>query len=375
MGLMRIAINTLAAQGKFYGGARYIRNLVRGLAKIDGDNEYILYTSPSEVVYYRDLGPNFQLTFRDSNRFMRILWEQTRLPWDLARRQVDVFHGTGFVSPLHKTCQQVTTVFDMTFFSLPEKHTLMKRAYFTRLIPASLARSDKVIVISESTREDVVRILGISPRKIKVTYPGKDERFKPIDNANGLNEVRSKYGLPERKVILFVGVIEPRKNLVTLLRAFEKLKDLHCEYCLVIAGATGWNYQDVFAEEAKLGLKEHLFFPGFIADEDLPLLYNLAEVFVYPSVYEGFGLPVLEAMACGVPVITSNVSSMPEVVGDVGLLVEPTNVEQLAQALARVLRDSSLRQRMRDNGLERSRLFSWEKMARETLAAYQEVAG
>jgi glycosyltransferase involved in cell wall biosynthesis len=242
------------------------------------------------------------------------------------------------------------------------------------MIPMSVKRSDVAIAISQSVKEDIVRILGVQPEKVKVIYLGKHERFRPIRDPERLSRFRTKYGL-SRRVVLFVGLIEPRKNLATLVQAFASLKSLHGDFCLVLAGDYGWGCQDVLASVRRYGIENHVLFPGFIPDGELPELYNLADVFVYPSLYEGFGLPVLEAMACGVPVVTSNVSSMPEVVGEAGLLVDPRSVEELAQGIRRVLTDATLRSQMREKGLERSELFSWEKTARETLEVYRQIAG
>lgn len=371
---MHVAINTLAVRPKLYGGGVYVKNLVRNLATLDKTNQYTLYVSAPNTTHFEGLGEQFHLLPTCSIPPLRLLWEQTKLPVDLRRRKIDVFHAPGYVSPLAHTCRQVTTINDMTFFLLPEKHTFVKRYYFRALIPLSAERSDVLITASESSRNDIVRILGIRPEKVKVIYLGKDDRFKPMPESDDLVNLRRKYGIG-KSVVLSVGVIEPRKNLLTLVEAFAKLKALHNDYILVLAGDYGLDYQRVRRRVQDLRVQDCVVFPGFIPDEELPSLYNLAEVFVYPSLYEGFGLPVLEAMACGIPVITSQVSSMPEIVGNAGLLVDPRSVEELATALARVLTDGELRQRMRKQGLERSQVFSWDRTARETLRVYEELAG
>jgi len=369
---MHIAINCLAVPPRPYGGGNYIRRLVGHLSKIDTDNQYTVYVSSTNSHHFSELGPNFNFVSSYSHRPLRILWEQTGLPRDLSHRKIDVFHGPAFVSPWVKVCPQVTTIFDMTWFLFPEKHTFVKRHYFKTMIPRSVRQSDVIIAISESVKKDIVRILDVPPEKVEVTYLGKEESFKPVRSAERLGRVRAKYGLTG-KAVLFVGVVEPRKNLVRLIQAFTRLKALHGDYRLVIAGGFGWDYKEVLKAARESGIRERVLFTGFIPDEDLPELYNAAEVFVYPSLYEGFGLPVLEAMACGIPVITSNVSSMPEVAGDAGILVDPRSTADLAQALDRVLADSTLRKQMREKGLERSRLFSWEKTARQTLEIYRQV--
>ncbi len=372
---MRIAINALASRGSLSGAARYIRSLVTSLAKIDAKNKYILYVSPEDTPRFSGLGPNFQAVPTVANRPLRILWEQTELPWDLKRRRVDVFHGPAFIAPLVKTCRQVVTIHDMTFFLLPQCHLFTKRHYFQRLIPECVKRADQVIAVSENTRTDIVRILGSPCRsKIKVVYHGKDESFHPDRTAAASCGLRTKYGFSNR-IILFVGLIEPRKNLERLIRAYANLQSIHPDSCLVLAGSRGWGYEPVLQAVSESGVEKKVFFPGFIPDRELPNLYNLADVFVYPSLYEGFGLPVLEAMACGTPVVTSQVSSMPEVAGDAALFVDPRDVASIAQALERVLLDRALRERMAEDGPKHSNPFTWEKTARETLAAYENAAG
>lgn len=372
---MRIAINALASRGTLSGAARYIRSLVTSLAKVDAKNEYVLYVSQDDVPLFARLGPNFQPVPTVAIRPLRLLWEQTELPWDLKRRRVNVFHGPTFIAPLVKTCRQVVTIHDMTFFLLPQCHLFTKRHYFQRLIPRCVGRANQVIAVSESTKRDIVRILGSQcSKKIKVIYHGKDERFRPDRAGAASCGLRTKYGLLGR-VILFVGLIEPRKNLERLIRAYAKLKSLHQDSCLVLAGSQGWGYEAVLRAVSESGVKDRVFFPGFIPDRELPSLYNLADVFVYPSLYEGFGLPVLEAMSCGTPVVASRVSSMPEIAGDAALLVDPHDVDSIAQALERVLVDRTLRERMAEGGIRRSQPFTWERTARETLAAYEEAAG
>ena len=372
---MRIAINALASRGTLSGAARYIRSLVTSLAKVDAKNEYVLYASQDDVPLFAGLGPNFQPVPTVAIRPLRLLWEQTELPWDLKRRRVDVFHGPVFIAPFVKTCRQVVTIHDMTFFLLPQCHLFTKRHYFQRLIPRCVGRANQVIAVSESTRRDLVRILGSHcSKKIRVIYHGKDECFCPDRAAAAARGLRMKYGLLGR-VILFVGLIEPRKNLERLIRAYAKLKSLHQDSCLVLAGSQGWGYEAVLRAVSESGVKDRVFFPGFIPERELPSLYNLADVFVYPSLYEGFGFPVLEAMSCGTPVVASRVSSMPEIAGDAALLVDPHDVDSIAQALERVLVDRTLRERMAEEGIRRSQPFTWERTARETLAAYEEAAG
>jgi glycosyltransferase involved in cell wall biosynthesis len=239
-------------------------------------------------------------------------------------------------------------------------------------------RADLILADSENTKDDLVELLGVPRSKVKVIYPGVDERFRPIKDELALNDVRERYELPSR-FILSLGTLEPRKNLVRLIEAFSLLSLLSpfpfpfSPLSLVIAGGKGWLYEDIFRKVEELGLGERVVFTGFVSDADLPVIYNLAELFVFPSLYEGFGLPVLEAMACGTPVVTSNSSSLPEVVGEAGLMVDPMDVEGLAEAMWRALSDHPLRERMIRSGMRRARGFTWEKSAEELLSLYKEL--
>ena len=287
-----------------------------------------------------------------------------------------MLHALAFVTPLLSPCPSVVTIYDLSFLLYPESFKRSKRFYlglFTRL---SARRARRIIAISESTKRDVVRLLGVPPEKVEVVYCGIDDAFRPLPpqswgERGEVAAFRSKRGLPER-FILFVGTIEPRKNVARLIEAFANLqtcKPAHLK--LVIGGAKGWFYEDVFARVEELGLEGEVMFPGYIPVSELPLWYNAAELFVYPSLYEGFGLPPLEAMACGTPVVTANTSSLPEVVGDAGLTVDPLDVEGLAEAMRRVLDDEALRQEMRKRGLQRAKGFSWTKTAQETVQVYR----
>jgi glycosyltransferase involved in cell wall biosynthesis len=237
-------------------------------------------------------------------------------------------------------------------------------------MPRFLRAADVIIAVSECTRRDAVRLYGIDQAKIRVVYEGVNPRFRPLDDREQLEALRHRYALPAR-FLLYVGTIEPRKNLPALFEAFKQIGLPGVK--LVIVGKKGWLYDETFARLQALGLEREVVFTGFVPDDDLPGLYTLAEAFVFPSLYEGFGLPVLEAMACGTPVITGNVSSLPEVMGDAGILVAPGDVGGLVTALKRVLTDSHLRAQMSAKGLAQARKFTWEKAAQETLAVYRRV--
>jgi glycosyltransferase involved in cell wall biosynthesis len=248
-------------------------------------------------------------------------------------------------------------------------------------------KADKIMADSFSTKEDLVNIYKIDPAKIKVVYLGVSKDFKPIKKDNPqLKRVRKKYSLPAspsggpKPFILYFGTIEPRKNLILLIKAFEALKektiwkgfegDVFSDLKLVIAGAKGWLYKDIFKEVENSKYKKDIIFTGFVDDKDKPHLYNLANLFVYPSFFEGFGFPPLEAMACGVPTIVSNASSLPEIVGDGAVMIDPYNVDELAFAIRKVLEDKDLRENLIKKGLKQAKKFSWDKTAQEVLEVF-----
>ncbi|MFQ5813782.1 MAG: glycosyltransferase family 4 protein, partial [Anaerolineae bacterium] len=301
---------------------------------------------------------------------IRIFWEQVVQPFALQKERVDLLHALAFVTPLLSPCPSVVTIHDLSFLLYPESFKRSKRFYLSLFTRLSARQARCIIAVSKSTKRDVVRLLGVSPDKVEVVYSGVDDVFHPLAE-DQVAAFRSKRGLPER-FILFVGTIEPRKNVTRLIEAFAALRP--CDLAnlkLVIGGAKGWFYHNVFARVEELGLEGDVVFPGYIPVSELPLWYNAAELFVYPSLYEGFGLPLLEAMACGTPVVAANTSSLPEVVGEVGLTVDPLDVEGLAEAMRRALGDEVLRQEMRDRGLQRAKGFSWTKTAQETVQVYR----
>jgi glycosyltransferase involved in cell wall biosynthesis len=262
----------------------------------------------------------------------------------------------------------------MIFFIYPQLHTLAKRYFFRWFIQVSGRRADALIADSESTRRDAVRLAGVAPEKIHTVHLGVTGEFRPISDPEVLDPIKARYRLPEQ-FLLYVGVIEPRKNLPALLQAFGKLAQEGLPHHLVVAGGKGWMYDQVFQMVAESKLQDRIHFIGHVSHDDLPGIFNLAEAFVYPSLYEGFGIPVLEALACGTPVVTSDISSIPEITGDCALLVPPSDQEALTHAMRRILDDQSLREDLARRGLERAAGFTWRHTARRTLVVYEQVLG
>ena len=299
---------------------------------------------------------------------VRIIWEQLFAPLTLAQLRPALLHGMAFTTPLLWRGKSVVTIFDMSFVRYPDRLTRARRWYlkwFTRL---SARRAERVIAISESGRREISGLLGIDPRRIDVAVPGVAGDFRPVPAAE-VAAFRSRMGLPER-FILHVGTLEPRKNLETLVRAYAGLPQRdHVK--LVLVGAKGWQIDPFFRLIEELDLARDIILAGYSAPGELPLWYASSEVFAFPSVYEGFGLPVLEAMACGAPVIVSNATSLPEIAGSDGLLVDPLDVEAWREALAGLLDDPARRADLSAHGRERASQFSWEQTARHTVASYR----
>lgn len=299
----------------------------------------------------------------------RIIWEQFVQPWGLG--DFDLYHGLAFVAPLINFKPSVITVYDLSFIHFPGVHTPARRLYLRLFTRISCQRARRVIGISQSTARDVADLLGIKPEKIDVaTGAYAAELFKPL-HSEQIDAFKRQHGLPER-FWLFVGTLEPRKNLPTLLHAYAALPKSE-RLPLVLGGAKGWQYDEIFATIEQHNLSDSITMPGFIAPESLPLWYNSAEVFIYPSIFEGFGLPPLEAMGCGTPVIVSDASSLPEVVGEAGMKIPPRDINLWTAALHTAYHDAEWRAEARQRGLEQARQFSWEETARRTVESYHKA--
>jgi glycosyltransferase involved in cell wall biosynthesis len=308
-------------------------------------------------------------------KLRRWIWQNSRLmPIERIIGEIDLFHATNLVMPPLRKAKGILTLYDLTFMLLPSYHVKGMHS-FVEEVKRSAGRADGLIAISEHTKRDVMEFLNIPEERIRVTLLAADEQFRVIKEPDAIQSVVSRYGI-DREYILYTGTLEPRKNIVTLVQAFHDLKrDSGIPHRLVLAGKKGWLFDDIFSAVEKLDLVDDVIFTGYVPDGDLPYLYNGASLFAYPSRYEGFGLPPLEAMACGCPVVTSNTSSLPEVVGDAGIMVDPEHSDDLADAMQKVLSDSSLRDSLRSKGLARAATFSWNRCARETLEIYHQVTG
>jgi glycosyltransferase involved in cell wall biosynthesis len=366
---MRIGIDARLVYYSQAGIGQYILHLVNGLARVDRENEYVLLQSRKD-----------DSTILEQPKFRRVsLWtpshhrlERHSLNVELMRLGLDVLHSPDFIPPHRPSCKSVITVHDLAFLLYPHFLTKESARYYGH-IDQAVRWTDHIIAVSESTKRDAVQHLGVAEDKITVVYEAANPIFRPIDREEAKEQVRNRHGVDGR-FILFVSTIEPRKNVPTLLRAAWQLmesykQDVH----LVLAGGKGWLFEEAFAVVEQLKLDSRVHFVGRVSSEELLYLYNAAELLAHPAFYEGFGLPPLEAMACGLPVIASNVASLPEVVGDAGLLIDPHDADELTVAMWRVLNDGGLGQEMREKGLRQAARFSWERAARETMGIYQKA--
>ena len=291
---------------------------------------------------------------------------------DRAFPGIGLFHATEHLLPKLTRANSVFTLHDIAYLLFPEHHLPRNRIYLRTMMPRFLRRADRIIAVSEHTRRDALRSYPLDPEKIEVIPEGVEPRFRPDIEREVVADVRRRLGLPER-FVLSVGTIEPRKNHATLVEAYASIRDRHPDVGLVIAGGRGWLYERFFERVRGLGLDGQVVFAGHVPDEDMPALFNAAEVFAFPSEFEGFGLPPLEAMACGIPVVCSDAASLPEVVGDAGMLVSPRDVRGWVQAIDRLLGDPTLRAGFGARGLTRARHFSWDAAADRTLEVYRSV--
>jgi glycosyltransferase involved in cell wall biosynthesis len=383
---MKIAIDAFPAMLQKTGVGYYTEHLITAFLKFAPDNDYYLCDFLGGKEFYQlvkvepDLS-NARDLFRISNvRFPFVtlarvlLYMRNRALGRIGRlEEADLFFGTNYRGVFLKGMKNVITIHDMAHEHFPDAVPGNTLRYLKERLPEVARSAALLIADSEATKDDVVTFLNVPEQKVRVIYLGVDTSFRKIADREILTAARERYRLPER-FILFLGTIQPRKNLEGLIKAFALLcKEKGFEHSLVVAGGQGWKSGGLKALIKKLGLDRRVRFIGYVDGGDMPALYNLADLFVFPSLYEGFGLPVLEAMACGVPVVTSRVSSLPEVAGDAAVLVDPSSGEDIAEGMRRLLSGGALRDQCVEKSLERAKLFTWERCAHETLAVFKEV--
>lgn len=353
---MRVAFDLSSTRGLKTGVGIYTENLVCALRK---------YAPRVDVAELQDAASANQRTPS------RILREQFLIPQLATKSHAEILHLTGFAAPCRVSCPVVLNAHDLAGVLFAGNFPPTARFYWSRYLPFTLRFASRLIVLSESTKNDVMRLTKIAPGRIHVIPPGRDEKFKLLQDERILATGRQSWQLPA-EFLLFVSTLEPRKGVDTLIAAFARAASIISDHLLIV-GKRGWYWEKMVQQASALGIEKRVRFMEYVPAADLPLLYNLAKAFVLPSRYEGFGLPVLEAMSSGTPVISTNASSLPEVVGDAGILVPPDDPDRLAREIVRVAGDAQLRADLRDRGLKRAQNFSWERAARETVRVYEQL--
>ena len=361
---MKIAIDTQTTLGQKSGFGFYVKNLVEALSRVDPKNDYIL-VSPRTVAGRQA---------KDFSTPQRFFWDQLTFPRRARKAKVDLLHQPCFSAPLFYPGKVIVTCHDLISIFFPENLPLASRLFYSKWEPFSYRKAAKIIAISEHTKRDLIAFLKIPENDIRVIHLAASRDFQPIKTQKTLKRVQKKYRTgPE--YILDVGTLEPRKNLAFLVRAYALAVREGIKANLVITGKRGWYFEGLFKLVDELSLGDKVIFTGYVAEKDLPALYSGAQAFVFPSLYEGFGLPPLEAMACGTPVISSNTSSMPEVIGKAGILISPKDERVWAKNIVKILQDRGLAQTLSKMGLRQAKKFSWDASARKTIEVYQEVLG
>lgn len=371
---MKIGIDGRAA--KWYRGTgigTYTYQLINCLNRIDNINKYLLFM-PENCKYDISLKENFHLNNitegKESN-----FWDEVNIPNILKDKNIELYHvpQNGVGLPVDKKCRFVITLHDVIPYKMPETVSDRYLKIFSDLIPKIISECDGIITVSNYSKKDIIEAFNFPEDKVYVTHLASEDIYRPLDKMVS-RYIAKKYYSIEGDFILYVGGFSPRKNIVGLIESFSKListykKDIK----LVIAGKKGKSYEIYKKRAEELHITDKVLFPGFVLMEHLPYIYNASQLFVYPSFYEGFGLPPIEAMSCGVPVIASNVTSVPEVVGDGGLLINPKDIDNLCASMFRVLSDEALRKRLVASGISKAADLSWEKTANETISAYNKI--
>ena len=364
---MRIGILARGLSEKSGGPKQYIESMISALLKFDAKNQYIIFYDK-----FNHLGKFPQATERVLNIPTKLLWDYIGVPPAARREKLDLLVCPKNVVPYFVPCRSVIVIHDLAYFIEElDEYKFWDTLYMRRMMPSSSRRANAIIAISENTKNDIIRFIGVSAEKISVIYEAPDKKYRIIEDHQEKERVIRRYAL-KIPFIFYSGSLSPRKNISSLLESFARIKDRIPHYLVFTAGKS-WKDSPVFKKIQELEVEDRIIVAGHVKDEDMPLLYNLAGLFVYPSLYEGFGLPPLEAMACGCPVITSNTSSLPEVVSNAAIMVDPYNFEQLAGKMYEVLTNDFLKKELIEKGIKRVELFSWEKVAGKMVELFEDL--
>lgn len=370
--MAKIGIDAHAIGERLTGNETYIANLLEELIALDSGHEFVLFfTNPQAAAAWKQKHENTQVVLaKPRNPVIRIPLVMPCLTWSLG---LDLLH-VQYTGPPFLTAPLVTMIHDISYEHYPQFFTRKQVLQYKATIPLTARRSARVLTVSEYSKRDLVETYGVPEEKVVVTYDGVSRRFTPLTAKDGLAAIAVKYGI-QGKYLLTVGNLQPRKNLVRLMAAYTRLREARPDigHKLVIVGKKAWKFSPVLSFATRSKWTDEIIFTDYVPDDDLPALYSGADAFAYPSIFEGFGLPPVEAMACGTPVVVSDRSSLPEVVGDAGLKVNPFDVDGLAAALAALLLEPGINLHFRSKGLERARKFQWTDAAARTMAVYEQV--
>lgn len=371
---MRIAFDGTTLTPGRTGVGYYTEHLLQHLAReVVHTGDEIVVVSNKPIDTQAPLPAHVRV--HDGHRFpVRIGWMQLRAAAALESLQPDVAHFTNGMIPCGSPAATIVTVHDMSLRLHPRCHPLRRLLLNRPLMHLAIRQAASIVTVSDSARRDLLRLHGISPDRVSVVHEAASPAFRVINDRVRLEDVRARYGLPQQ-FVLYVGTIEPRKNLLRLMTAFAAARRAGIPQHLVCVGPYGWSSSDLSGHIKKLGIERAVHFTGYLPFEHLPAIYNLGDFFVFPSLYEGFGLPVVEAMASGLPVLTSNTSSLGEIAGDAAVTIDPTDTDAMIAAIRQLATDPELRRERSERGLQRARSFSWTQTAREMLSVYHRVAG
>jgi glycosyltransferase involved in cell wall biosynthesis len=376
--MARIAIDYTPAYDQGGGIGRLVRDLITALAIEDTTTPYHLFVAGAKRPQLPPPpGPNF--TWHPiplSAEWMARVWQRARVPLPVTwlTGDVDLYHATDFVlPPVSRGIKTILTVHDLSFVRVPETAAPNLRAYLNRVVPRSIKNANHVIADSQATKDDVCALYGTSPNKVTVLLSGVDPRFARVEDRTILKGVREHYGIGEAPYIFCIGTVQPRKNYSRVIQALAQLRSEGHNLQLVIAGGKGWLEDEMYKTLSATQMQDHVKLIGFARDEDLPALYSGAVLTAFPSLYEGFGLPILESMACGTPVVTANVSSLPEVAGTAALMVDPYDVRALTDAIRRLISDDVVGISLVEDGYAQVKRFTWARAARQLRAIYERV--
>jgi len=371
----RIVIDYTPAYEQGGGIGRYVRELTSALSQLDTSTSYRLFVLGAKVDNLIQ-PPNTNFIWKPTRltpQWSARLWHRARvpLPVEMFTGKIDLFHATDFVlPPTLPTTKTLLTVHDLSFIRVPEAASPPLKAYLDTVVPRSVKRADHILADSQATKDDLIDLYNTPESKITVLLSGVDQRFKRVPESQSSKQILTKHGLDNKKYLLSVGTVQPRKNYSRIIRALARLRQQGLDLHYAIVGGKGWLEDEMYQTINETHLQDYVHILGFVDDIDLPTLYTHSECLLITSLYEGFGLPILEAMACGTPVITSNLSSLPEVAGNAGILVDPLNVDAIADATYTILTDSQHRNQLIEAGYQQVKYFTWERSATHLKSIY-----